>query len=69
MFSAGLSLADFAAELGLKPKTVREAFCDLYSRFALRNQLELLSALKSLSLTRSSGTFETARSVKLAPTQ
>ncbi|WP_420860328.1 helix-turn-helix transcriptional regulator [Algirhabdus cladophorae] len=47
LFSEGLTLAEIAASLGLKPQTVREVFSDLYSRFELRNQLELLSALKS----------------------
>lgn len=50
LFSEGLSLAEIAQSLGLRPQTIREAFCELYARFELRNQLELLSALKSPAL-------------------
>jgi DNA-binding NarL/FixJ family response regulator len=50
LFTAGLSFADIAQSLGLKPQTIREAFCDLYARFELRNQLELLSALRKPAL-------------------
>ena len=54
LFSQGLSLAEIAQHLKLKPQTIREAFCQLYGRFDVRNQLELLSALQSPALTASS---------------
>lgn len=50
LFTQGLPLAEIAQALNLKPQTIREAFCELYGRFELRNQLELLSALKSPAL-------------------
>ena len=53
LFSTGLTLAEIAKELGLKPQGVRETFSEFYRSFSLRNQLELLSALKSLSLATS----------------
>ncbi|WP_299415353.1 LuxR C-terminal-related transcriptional regulator [uncultured Sulfitobacter sp.] len=54
LFTEGLSLAEIAQSLGLRPQTIREAFCELYGRFELRNQLELLSALNAPALTQTS---------------
>lgn len=49
-FTAGVPLAGIAADLRLRPQYVREAFSSLYAKFDLQNQLQLLSALKSLPL-------------------
>jgi len=54
LFTEGSSLAEIAQSLGLRPQTIREAFCELYGRFELRNQLELLSALNAPALTQTS---------------
>lgn len=54
-FSLGASLAEIAKDFGLKPQTIREAFCELYMRFDVCNQLELLAALKSPALAARSG--------------
>ncbi len=49
-FTAGMPLAGIASDLRLRPQYVREAFSCLYAKFDLQNQLQLLSALKSLPL-------------------
>lgn len=49
-FTSGVSLAGIATDLRLRPQYVREAFSSLYAKFDLQNQLQLLSALKSLPL-------------------
>lgn len=50
LFTSGLPLAGIAGELNMRPQSIRESFSSLYARFELRNQLELLSALKSLQM-------------------
>lgn len=48
LFSQGLSLAEIADRTCLKPQTVREAFSNLYSKFEVRSQLELMSVLAAV---------------------
>lgn len=49
-FSQGLSLAEIAQKTELKPQTVREAFSNLYAKFEVRSQLELMSILAALTV-------------------
>jgi DNA-binding CsgD family transcriptional regulator len=48
-FSQGLSLAQIAKQTNLKPQTVREAFSNLYAKFEVRGQLELMSVLAAIT--------------------
>jgi len=47
-FSRGLSLAEIAGRTRLRPQTVREAFSNLYAKFGVQGQLELMSVLASI---------------------
>lgn len=47
-FSQGLSLAEIAERTRLKPQTVREAFSNLYAKFDVQGQLELMSVLAAI---------------------
>ena len=47
-FSEGLSLAEIAERTQLRPQTVREAFSNLYAKFDVQGQLELMSVLAAI---------------------
>ncbi len=49
-FTSGAQLADVARNHRMKSQTMRGLFSTFYSKFEVRNQLELLSALKSMPL-------------------
>lgn len=54
-FTYGTPLSEIARDFRLKSQTMRCMFSGLYAKFEVANQLELLSALKSIALTRLDG--------------